>query len=252
MARTPLGTALTQAHRGQQQALRASVVRDVMKLWPAWQPSRPDSYQAFERAMVLLVQSRSGQSAAIAARYYEMYRAIESPAKTLRTVPIAQPKSVEEIRAAIGATTRGAVYKSLAAGKPFETVMRNSLVEVSGTVSRDALAGGRETIYAEQVRDPRAMGVARITGAAPCAFCAMLASRGDVYLSEESAGQIDGQMMEWHTNCDCGIEVAYEGYEMNARSLAQREQWKASDGTLNGFRRDLNKTPEAPFRFERP
>ena len=129
---------------------------------------------------------------------------------------------------------------------------RNTLVNVSGTVSRDVLAGGRDTIFAEQIRDPRAIGVARITGAAACAFCQMLASRGDVYLSEESAGQIDGQMMEWHTNCGCGIEVAYEGYQMNARSLEQKRLWDASDHTLNGFRRDLNKTPEAPFKFERP
>jgi len=235
---------LTDLHRRQQGALRASVVRDVMRLWPAWQPSKPDSYQAFERAMVLLVQSRSVQSATLAARYLEMYRAIESPSKVLGTVPLADALDEEEIRAALGATTRGTVYKALAAGKPYETVMRNTLVNVSGTVSRDVLAGGRDTIFAEQVRDPRAMGVARITGASPCAFCAMLASRGDIYLSAESAGSIDGQMMEWHEHCDCSIEVAYEGYEMNARSLAQREQWKASDGTLNGFRRDLNKPPE--------
>ena len=227
-------------------ALRASVVRDVMKLWPAWQPSRPDSYQAFERAMVLLVQSRSVQSATLAARYYETYRAIESPSKILTTVPLAVPLPEDKIRAALGATTRGTVYKALAAGQKYETVMRNTLVNVSGTVSRDVLAGGRETIFAEELRDPKTMGVARITGAAPCAFCAMLASRGDVYLSAESAGQIDGQMMDWHLHCDCSIEVAYEGYEMNARSLRQREQWKASDGTLNGFRRDMNKTPDKP------
>ncbi|HEY5474703.1 MAG TPA: hypothetical protein VIK32_16130, partial [Candidatus Limnocylindrales bacterium] len=196
MARTAEGRILTDLHRRQQGALRASVVRDVMKLWPAWQPSQPESYQAFERAMVLLVQSRSAQSAALAARYYEMYRAVEAPASAaLRTVPLAAPKSEAAIRAAIGATTRGAVYRSLAAGKPFETVMRNSLVEVSGTVSRDVLAGGRDTIFAEQVRDPRAMGVARITGASPCGFCAMLASRGPIYLSAESAGSIEGQEM---------------------------------------------------------
>jgi len=247
VARTAEGKLLTDLHRRQQLALRASVVRDVMKLWPAWQPSKPDSYQAFERAMVLLVQSRSVQSAALAARYAEMFRSAEDPVhQAVRTVSLAAVRDEEKIKAAIGATTRGAVYKSLAAGKPFETVMRNSLVEVSGAVSRDVLAGGRDTIFAEQQRDQRARGVARITGAAPCAFCAMLASRGPVYLSAESAGQKDGQMMQWHTHCDCSIEVAYEGYEMNARSLAQREQWDKSDGTLNGFRRDLNKTPDRP------
>ena len=247
MARTPEGKLLTDLHRRQQLALRASVVRDVMRLWPAWQPSKPDSYQAFERALVLLVQSRSVQSAALAAHYYEMFRAAESPVhQAVRTVSLAAVRDEEKIRAAIGATTRGSVYKSLAAGQTYETVMRNALVNVSGAVSRDVLAGGRDTIFAEERRDPRTTGVARITGAAPCAFCAMLASRGPVYMSAESAGQIEGQEMDWHPHCDCSIEVAYEGYEMNARSLAQREQWKQSDGTLNGFRRDMNKTPDKP------
>jgi len=247
MARTAEGRILTDLHRRQQMALRASVVRDVMRLWPAWQPSKPDSYQAFERAMVLLVQSRSVQSAAISARYYEMFRAAEAPGRQIaRTVALAAARDEEQIRAALGATTRGTVYKALAAGQKYETVMSNAFVNVSGTVSRDVLAGGRETIFAEQQRDPRAMGVARITGSAPCAFCAMLASRGAIYLSAESAGQIEGQEMDWHLHCDCSIEVAYEGYEMNARSLAQREQWNKSDGTLNGFRQDLNKTPDKP------
>ena len=247
MARTAEGRLLTDLHRRQQMALRASVVRDVMKLWPAWQPSKPDSYQAFERAMVLLVQSRSVQSATISARYYEMYRAAEAPASAaLRTVPLAAPKSEEQIRAAIGATTRGTVYNALAAGQKYEAVMSNAFVNVSGTVSRDVLAGGRETIFAEQQRDPQAMGVARITGAAACAFCQMLASRGPIYLSAYSALQIEGQEMDYHLHCDCSIEVAFEGYEWNARSLAQQERWKASDGTLNGFRRDINKTPDKP------
>src|SRR5450830_617374 len=144
MARTAEGRMLTDLHRRQQLALRASVVRDVMKLWPAWQPSKPDSYQAFERALVLLVQSRSVQSASLAAHYAEMFRAAEDPVhRAVRTVLPAAVRDEEKIKAAIGATTRGTVYKALAAGQKYETVMRNALVNVSGTVSRDVLAGGR-------------------------------------------------------------------------------------------------------------
>ena len=77
MARTPEGTQLTNLHRRQQLALRAATIKDVVKLWPIWQPSDPISYQRFEDAMVLLVQSRSRQSAALAARYYEQFREAE-------------------------------------------------------------------------------------------------------------------------------------------------------------------------------
>ena len=77
MARTAEGKLLTDLHRRQQLALRASVVRDVMKLWPIWVPSDPGSYARFEDAMVLLVQSRSVQSAALSARYYQNFREAE-------------------------------------------------------------------------------------------------------------------------------------------------------------------------------
>lgn len=239
MARTPLGTALTQSHRRQQLALRASVVRDVMKLWPAWQPSKPDSYQAFERALVLLVQSRSVQSAAISARYYQLFRAADAPGRQIaRTVALAAARDEEAIRASVSVTARAGVYTALGAGQPFEAAMRNGLVRVSGAVSRDVLNAGRDTVTQEIGRDSKALGWMREGGADTCPFCSMLLSRGPVY-KEESAD------FQAHDHCACFASPYYEGAAWPDRNRELQQRWKET-GSLNTFRQSLNKTPDKP------
>jgi len=238
MARTAEGKLLTDLHRRQQLALRASVVRDVMKLWPAWQPSRPDSYQAFERAMVLLVQSRSVQSAAISARYYELFRAVDAPGrKVVRTVALAVARDEAAIRAAVSSTARAGVYAALGAGQTYEAAMRNGFVRVAGAASREVLNGGRDTIVNEVQRDPTAQGWARVTSGNPCGFCGMLASRGPVY-KEESAS------FEAHDHCSCDAEPVYEGSEWPGKGREFQQLWKET-GSLNTFRQALGKTPAA-------
>lgn len=49
------------------------------------------------------------------------------------------------------------------------------------------------------------------SGATTCPFCLMLASRGFVYLSKESAGEFD----RFHRHCDCRIVPGYPGMELD-------------------------------------
>jgi hypothetical protein len=240
MAVTAAGAALTEAHRLQQLALRASVVRDVAKLWPMWQPSDPASYEAFETAMALLVQSRSEHSWALAARYYEMFAGLESPgAEVKAAVQVAAARSAAQIKAAVSATSRAAVYSALGAGQTYEQAMANGLVQVSGAASRLVLDTGRETVIEAVKRDRRALGWARVTDAAPCAFCAMLSGRGPVY-SKGTAG------FAAHDHCGCTAEPVFSyASEWPGRGREFQRRWAESDGTLNGFRRDLNKKPAA-------
>ncbi|MGW1837075.1 VG15 protein [Streptomyces sp. NPDC002067] len=52
---------------------------------------------------------------------------------------------------------------------------------------REALRAGRDLIDQASKRDRRAIGWARVTDGTPCAFCAMLASRGAIYSSQATA-----------------------------------------------------------------
>lgn len=78
-----------------------------------------------------------------------------------------------------------------------------------GALARDAAARQlNSTIMANAARD-RGRGVrfARVaTGRETCAFCYMLASRGAVYRTRETAGQFD----HYHRRCDCKVVPGFE------------------------------------------
>lgn len=52
------------------------------------------------------------------------------------------------------------------------------------------------------------------SGGETCRFCIMLASRGPVYVSQDSAGATD----HFHTNCDCRIVPFWDAVSMGKRS----------------------------------
>jgi len=121
-------------------------------------------------------------------------------------------------------------------------------VRVLGTATRLVLDGGRRTLVESIRADPRAEGWQRVTSGSPCAFCAMVASRGPAYASERAA------RFEAHDHCGCSAEPYYRGsrtLEVNQRlheawKAAQREARDAgelvrgtSNDALNAFRRHL-------------
>jgi hypothetical protein len=63
-------------------------------------------------------------------------------------------------------------------GEDPEKAMRNAFVDASGSASRQVMNGGRGTMLTLVQNDQVAIGWVRITDSNPCAFCAMLASRG--------------------------------------------------------------------------
>lgn len=66
---------------------------------------------------------------------------------------------------------------------------------------RDVLNAGREVIRASSTR------WRRVTDGSPCGFCAMIASRGPVYSSADTAGMGGNR---YHSRCGCSVEP-FEG-----------------------------------------
>jgi hypothetical protein len=85
-------------------------------------------------------------------------------------------------------------------GETEERAARKGLTVVSGTASRLVLDGGRDTMMQLIKTDPVINRYIRVTDGDPCSFCAMLAGRGPVYLTEESAG------FQPHDHCACTAE----------------------------------------------
>lgn len=103
----------------------------------------------------------------------------------------------EAIMRDLDSTGLGAFLHSVKAGQEIEQAKQNAGVQLSGAASKMVVDAGRDTIQQAVRDDEDAIGWARVTDAKPCAFCAMLASRGPAYKSRKTAS------FQAHNHCAC-------------------------------------------------
>ena len=100
--------------------------------------------------------------------------------------------------------------------------------KIASAVVRHAQAGGRQTIHENSQLDEVALGWIRVTKAKPCAFCAMLASRGIHYRSFKEGsfdlsnarftGEGDAKV---HDECGCSLKPVYSKNDPIAKQNKQ-------------------------------
>lgn len=127
-----------------------------------------------------------------------------------------------------------------ARGKSVKDARDISFVEASGAASRQVLTGGRQSLLTLVERDARARGWVRVTDGDPCAFCAMLASRGPVFKGG-SFSQSDPRFtgpgeVKVHDGCACMIEcVYYDNAPWPGRAAEFRKLWNDNiEGRYSG------------------
>jgi hypothetical protein len=114
-------------------------------------------------------------------------------------------------------------------GKPLQTARDESFTQAAGAATRHVLTGGRRSLLTLLVDDPVALGWIRVTDGDPCAFCAILASRGPVYRSRETAGFLA------HDHCACTPEPVYSRDTLwPGRAKEFRGLWRTSTEGLSG------------------
>jgi len=180
--------------RSIQLAVRAQLMRDVAKAWPLLDSKRlNETFPVWLRAMMLITRNYHSQSSVASGRFYRQVRqlATESPAPQ-SLIRLAEPPVEEWMTKAFGYSGPGLLSRDTAQPK---TALSTTL----GTASRIALDGGRTTILNTTKADKIAVGWYRVTDGDPCAFCALLASRGVVY-KEDTA--------DFQTHNDCGCSAA--------------------------------------------
>lgn len=89
------------------------------------------------------------------------------------------------------------IKRRTGAAQPLRVVRRQAFAEASEAAGRHVQNGGRETVLTLVQADDVALGWARVTDGDPCYFCAMLASRGGVFKTRESAA------FQPHDRCGC-------------------------------------------------
>ena len=199
MADTTAGRLLTEAHRRSQLKIRAGAIAELLAIWPAFDFDDIDgSWPVLEASLIPLVLRRRAQSVETAANYYRTFRNAEGvdgpatpalPDEPNRLLMVATLRLLGPIQA----------KKNIAAG--VRDPASRTLTRLSGTVSRQVLSGGRETLIGSIESDPAAKGWRRITDSKPCPFCARLAG------AVVSAAKRDFQA---HDHCGCSAEPAFK------------------------------------------
>lgn len=246
MSLTEVGHRLSVQHRATQGQVRAQFLSRMVALWPVWRVDDPASFGALVEAMLPLMNRMHGVSAEASIRYYNAYRLVEA---VQGPPPTAGPAtfSREAAEASSYVTGQRQAQRSLSAGLPVEQVRANTLSTLAGSAARHVAEGGRNTMLGAIYEDGQSFGWERMTGTRPCAFCAMLASRGAVYKSRESAemvgygsenvrrgfpaqyGRIRGTRSRgdsFHDNCDCYAEPRFVGDPLlSDENRPYRELW---------------------------
>lgn len=229
--------------------IKNSLIRAVAGVWKLLDTKRiEETTPQWLDIMGRLVNDSRQQSAQLSAGYYQ---AVRQDATGDRLDPgvlkIAGKVTDLHLAKSLTFTGPGSLEVFMRKGIPEKKASEKALVLVAGDAGRIALNGGRETLTGTAEKDRKVLGYARVTSGDPCAFCAMLASRGPVYRDEWSAlYRIDerGDVDKYHYNCACTLVPIYSKNDAwPGRAREFEELWKASTKGLsnedarNAFRR---------------
>lgn len=225
MATTTEGRRLTEQHRILQRRLAALTVAQMRQLWRLLDPENlPASSEDWLTATVAMIERNHAASAALSARYFVQFRQTEvrDGAFQLPPAPI-----LNREQATTSLTVTG--ISRVAQGKA-------AVDTAAAAAVRLVLNGGRGTLVDAVEADPVALGWIRVTDGDPCAFCALLASRGPTFKSRGSAG------FQAHDSCACTAEPVYD---RNTEWPGRNREWadlysevaQGQPDPLNAFRR---------------
>lgn len=262
MAVTAQATALTEAHRIEQNRNGALVAYIVARLWLKTIDANDISGTAANLVARLIpaLRLRRDHSAIIARKYYEDFRRLELGGDTGFKLPSMTELDIRALETSLRVTGEVALKKRIGAlplGPEIPKITQKVLIEqaikdtatdISGAATRHVMNGGRDEIQQAMTEDPVALGYIRVTSGDPCYFCAMLASRGPVY-TDDSFDDSDPRFVgegqhKVHDHDQCSVEPVYSrGAQWPGKARAAEEAWinlsteLGRTPTVNDFRK---------------
>lgn len=137
----------------------------------------------------------------------------------------------------------------------FLSSLEGATRNAANVAGREAIRSGRNLVDQASKRDSRVVGWARVTDGNPCHFCAMLASRGAVYKTQNSAATTRNydfpendpeSLKKYHPGCHCQVVPVYSRTDFltpEARSFS--DQWrevtrgKSGDAARSAWRKHI-------------
>lgn len=212
------------AYRQAQRDVVTLARADLVAWWRTLDVSDARAATAALQAFVPdLVAAYGDTAATVAADYFDQLRAEAATGGRAYRAVVAQPVPVGQAQASA----------RWAAGPLFgaQPDSGQALRLLAGAVQRLVQQAGRDTLARNIARDPSRPRWARVPGGlTPCAFCRMVASRGAVYLSAESAGMNN----RWHDDCTCQPVAVWQGQELPYDADALYEQYLAARAEAGG------------------
>ena len=179
--------------------------REIDRVWLGIASLSPVQAKALMAELAVdLVDQFGPLGATLAADFYEEHR-LDAGVTSRHSIIVADPPAVTKV-------TGSAAWSAqpLFDGEPIAARTR-----YLGAIQRHVQQAGRDTLFDNGKRDRARPRWARRPDSDPCKFCNMLASRGAVYLTAESAGEFN----DWHDDCNCQPEMTFDGevsYDVDA------------------------------------
>ncbi len=212
------------------------VVSEVLTVWQAVDPLRLAALDWSSPILAALGRLRS-ESRDLATTYYQTLRRAEAPTgPRLPREAFADEDDRWRERALTSLRVTGtrAIARLVGAGLDPARALDQTGPGVAAASVRHTLAAGRSRVERATAADPAARGWLRVTDGDPCWWCAMLASRGAVYLSRESASTRGGTEAEYHDGCGCQPEPFFHAPVLPDTTREFGALWADSTQGLSG------------------
>lgn len=187
--------AATAVYRQRMLEVRTETYRDLLRIWPAFDPADPRAIQAWLVGASGITRRDRARFAALAQWYVRQHG--DEAGVTIRPAQPA-PLAPEQLSTSLRVTSIAAYAKAREAGKLPTEALRIAAVRSSGAASRLALNGGRSVIQ-QTAKAGRIAGYTRV-GNPQCDLCKTLLGR--FYPAST-------QDFKCHDHCACSLEPVY-------------------------------------------
>lgn len=187
MAFNQTSLAITEGYRLEQTGLRGQTELDVAVIMALLFNINDitGSWPETEAAIIEVIRQRGAQSVRLSQRAYELIRDAENIPGLPTVRGPGGPLDVDLLVKNLRAIGPGSAGEGLVKGWP--DVVSTTTTRVAGEASRVTQNQGRFSMHNSAMADKECIGWVRVTDGNPCAFCRLLASRGPVYKSADTA-----------------------------------------------------------------